>query len=54
MNIPINIWLNQQGIEDNLKSVRAAITKTINELAKLPFQSEEWYQKSKKLSELKV
>jgi TP901 family phage tail tape measure protein len=53
MNIPINIWLNQQGIENNLKSVRAAIIKTTNELAKLPYQSEEWYQKSKKLSELK-
>jgi len=40
MNIPINIWLNQQGIENNHKSVRAAIIKTTNELAKLPYQSE--------------
>ena len=49
----INIWLNQQGIENNLKSVRAAITKTTNELAKLPAYSEEWYEKSEKLGKLK-
>lgn len=49
----INIWLNQQGIENNLKSVRAAITKTTNELAKLPAFTEEWYRKSEKLSKLK-
>lgn len=45
--------MNQQGIESNLKSVRAAITKTTNEMAKLPAFSEEWYQKSKKLAKLK-
>ncbi len=44
INKQINVWLNQRGIEDNLKSVRAAITKTTNELAKLPYQSEEWYR----------
>ena len=33
----ISVWLNQQGIENNLKSVQKAITKTANELAKLPF-----------------
>ena len=49
----IVLWLNQQGIENNLKSVRAAITKTTNEMAKLPSFSDEWYQKSKKLTELK-
>ena len=32
----ISVWLNQQGIENNLKSVRTAINKTANELAKLP------------------
>lgn len=53
VNKRINVWLNQQGIENNLKSVRAAIAKTTNELAKLPMQSEEWYAKSKKLGELK-
>lgn len=36
MDRHINIWLNQQGIENNLKSIRAAITKTANELNKLP------------------
>lgn len=36
----ISIWLNEQGIEDNLKSVRAAIVKTTNELAKLPIGTE--------------
>ena len=35
INKQIRIWLNQKGIEDNLKSVRSAITKTTNELAKL-------------------
>lgn len=49
----ITIWLNQQGIENNLKSVRAAITKTTNEMAKLPSFSDEWYEKSKKLAKLK-
>ena len=49
----IIIWLNQQGIESNLKSVRAAITKTTNELAKLPSYSDEWYRKSKDLARLK-
>ena len=49
----IIIWLNQQGIENNLKSVRAAITKTTNEMAKLPSFSDEWYQKSQKLAKLK-
>ena len=53
VNRTINIWLNQQGIENNLKSVRAAITKTTNELAKLPAYSDEWYEKSKKLGQLK-
>ena len=28
----ISVWLNQQGIENNLKSVRTAINKTANEL----------------------
>ena len=53
VNKRINVWLNEQGIENNLKSIRAAITKTANELNKLPIGSEEWLQKSKKLSELK-
>ena len=49
----INLWLNQQGIENNLKSVRQAINKTANELAKLPIGTEEWYRKSEKLQKLK-
>lgn len=49
----INLWLNSQGIENNLKSVRQAITKTANELAKLPIGSEEWVKKSEKLKKLK-
>ena len=49
----ISVWLNQQGIENNLKSVRAAINKTANELAKLPIGTEEWYRKSEKLKKLK-
>lgn len=49
----ISVWLNQQGIENNLKSVRAAINKTANELAKLPIGTEEWYRKSEKLKTLK-
>lgn len=53
VNKKINIWLNQQGIDNNLKSIRAEINKTANELAKLPIGSEEWLQKSKKLSDLK-
>lgn len=53
VNKRINVWLNEQGIENNLKSIRAAITKTANELNKLPIGSEEWLRKSKKLSELK-
>ena len=28
INKTVNVWLNQQGIENNLKSVRSAITKT--------------------------
>ena len=48
----ISVWLNQQGIENNLKSVRAAINKTANELAKLPIGTEEWYRKSEKLQKL--
>lgn len=27
VNKRVNIWLNQQGIDNNLKSIRAAITK---------------------------
>lgn len=53
VNKRINVWLNQQGIENNLKSIKAAISKTANELNKLPIGSEEWLRKSKKLSELK-
>lgn len=49
----ISLWLNQQGIENDLKSVRAAISKTANELAKLPIGTEEWYRKSEKLKKLK-
>ena len=49
----ISVWLNQQGIENNLKSVQKAITKTANELAKLPIGTEEWYRKSEKLKKLK-
>lgn len=54
MDKHINIWLNHQGIENNLKSIRAAITKTANELNKLPIGSEEWLEKSKKLARLKA
>ena len=53
INKRVNIWLNQQGIDNNLKSIRAAITKTANELNKLPIGSEEWLRKSEKLSKLK-
>lgn len=53
VNKRINVWLNQQGIENNLKSIKAAISKTANELNKLPIGSEEWLRKSKKLSKLK-
>lgn len=52
-NKRVNIWLNQQGIENNLKSIRSAITQTANELNKLPIGSEEWYKKSEKLARLK-
>ena len=45
INKRVFIWLNQQGIDDNLKSIRAAINKTANELNKLPIGTEEWYQK---------
>lgn len=53
VNKKVNIWLNQQGIDNNLKSIRAAITQTANELNKLPIGSEEWLRKSEKLSKLK-
>ncbi len=53
VNKRINIWLNQQGIDNNLKSIRAEIIKTTNELNKLPIGTEEWYRKSKKLQELR-
>lgn len=53
VNKRVNIWLNQQGIDNNLKSIRAAINKTANELNKLPIGSEEWLRKSEKLSKLK-
>ena len=53
VNKRVNIWLNEQGIDNNLKSIRAAITKTANELNKLPIGSEEWLRKSEKLSKLK-
>jgi len=53
VNKRVNVWLNQQGIDNNLKSIRAAITKTANELNKLPIGSEEWLRKSEKLSKLK-
>ena len=49
----IYVWLNQQGIENNLKAVRSAINKTANELNKLPIGTEEWYRKSEKLQKLK-
>ena len=49
----VNIWLNQHGIEDNLKSVRSAITKTANELAKIPTYSDEWYKKASEYATLK-
>lgn len=53
VNKRVNVWLNSQGIEDNLKSVRSAITKTTNELQKIPSYTEEWYNKAKKLQQLK-
>ena len=40
VNKRVNIWLNEQGIDNNLKSIRAAIAKTANELNKLPIGSE--------------
>ncbi len=46
VNKKINIWLNQQGIDNNLKSIRSEINKTANELNKLPIGTEEWYRKS--------
>ena len=53
INKQVYIWLNQQGIENNLKSIKAAIAKTANELNKLPIESEEWLKKSEKLAKLK-
>ena len=53
VNKRVNIWLNEQGVDNNLKSIRAAIAKTANELNKLPIGSEEWLRKSEKLSKLK-
>ena len=53
VNKRINIWLNQQGIDNNLKSIRTEIIKTTNELNKLPIGTEEWYRKSKKLQDLR-
>lgn len=53
VNKKINIWLNQQGIDNNLKSIRSEINKTANELNKLPIGTEEWYRKSEKLKKLK-
>lgn len=49
----INLWLNQQGISNNLKAIRAEINKTSNELNKLPIGTEEWHKKSEKLTKLK-
>ncbi len=53
VNKRINVWINGKEVENNIKSVRAAILKTTNELAKLPAYSKEWYAKSAQLNQLK-
>lgn len=53
VNKRVNVWLNSQGIENNLKSIKQEITKTANELNRLPIGSEEWLRKSEKLGKLK-
>ncbi len=53
VNKRINIWVNGKEVENNIKSIRAAISKLINEQAKMTIGSKEYVEHSEKIRKLK-
>ncbi len=49
----INITINGKVVENNLKSIKSAITKVTNELSKMTHGTEEYEKRSKDLLTLK-
>ena len=53
VNKTIHITVDGKEVDNNLKSIRSAISKTTNELNKMTVGSDEYVAHSKKLAELK-
>ncbi len=49
----VNIWINGKEVENNVKSIRSAMTQLTNQLNKMEIGSAEYIETSKKLRELK-
>ena len=49
----INLYINGDEVQNNIKSIRAEMTKTINEQARMTVGSQEYYTASSKIKELK-
>lgn len=52
-NKRINIWINGKEVENNVKSIRSAMSQLTNQLNKMEIGSEEYIETSKKLRSLK-
>lgn len=52
-NKRINIWINGKEVENNVKSIRAAMVQLTNQLNKMEIGSNEYVETSKKLRDLK-
>lgn len=52
-NKRINIWINGKEVENNVKSIRSAMSQLTNQLNKMEIGSAEYIETSKKLRELK-
>jgi len=49
----INLYINGEEVQNNVKSIRAEMTKTINEQARMTIGTKEYYDAASKIKELK-
>lgn len=54
VNKHINIWVNGTQVENNMKSIRSAMSKLYNEIAKTTNGTKEWAEKVEKLKKLRT
>lgn len=54
VNKRVNVWINGKEVENNVKSIRAAMVQLTNQLNKMDIGSAEYIETSKKLRDLKA